>query len=109
MSKHLLGEAGAETSRVITGIITGVGFLGAGALIHEGSGVHGLTTAASIWLVASVGIACGVGLYMLAAFVTLLALLVLVGLSPLTKTIKKRVQQRGANSSGYHRRSTDEE
>lgn len=109
MSKHLLGENGAEVSRVIAGVVTGVGFLGAGALIHEGSGVHGLTTAASIWLVASIGIACGVGLYMLAAFVTLLALLVLVGFSPLTKMIRKKVQQRGASNSGYHRRSTDEE
>ncbi len=89
-----LGAADAG-GRIAAGIVTGVGFLGAGALIQERSGVHGLTTAASIWLVASIGIACGVGYYMLATFVTFLALLALYGLLPITRKIRHYRQKRG--------------
>ena len=76
-------------------IVTGVGFLGAGALIHEGSGIHGLTTAASIWLVASIGIACGLGYYLLAVLVTFLALVTLYGLFPISRRIRQYRQRRG--------------
>lgn len=107
MGRKLLGDTGESTSRVIAGIVTGVGFLGAGVLIHEGSGVHGLTTAASIWLVASIGIACGESFYLLAAFITLLALMVLVGFSPLTRRIRKKTEQKALRDHHYHRRSTD--
>ncbi len=79
--------------RMTAAVITGVGFLGAGVLIHEGSGVHGLTTAACIWLVASIGIACGAGMYFIALLTTLLALLVLMGLSPFTRRIRKRYRK----------------
>ena len=81
--------------RVVQGIVTGVGFLGAGALIQEGSGVHGLTTAASIWLVASIGVACGAGYFLLATVVTFLALLALFGLMPLTRRIRARRRANG--------------
>jgi putative Mg2+ transporter-C (MgtC) family protein len=74
--------------RVAGGIVTGVGFLGAGALIQEGNGVHGLTTAAGIWLVASIGIACGAGYYVMAAVATGLALAALFGLLPITRRIR---------------------
>ncbi|HPD45355.1 MAG TPA: MgtC/SapB family protein [Anaerohalosphaeraceae bacterium] len=89
-------EAGAADAggRIAAGIVTGVGFLGAGALLQEGSGVHGLTTAASIWLVASIGVACGVGYYILATLVTFIALVVLCGLLPIARRIRRyrRVQ-----------------
>ncbi len=83
-------DAPDAPGRVAAGIITGVGFLGAGALIQEGSGVHGLTTAAGIWLVASIGVACGTGYYLLAALVTFLALVALFGFLPLSKKIRQR-------------------
>jgi len=82
------GNANAE-ARVIQGIITGVGFLGAGALMHTQGNVHGLTTAATIWLVTGVGIACGLGRYHTAVLTTVLTLLILWGLSPLDKKLKK--------------------
>ena len=104
VSKHLGVELHDGGTRMAAGIVTGVGFLGAGALIQEGSGIHGLTTAASIWLVASIGIACGAGLYRLAVVVTLLALLALLGLSPLTRMI--RGKKRRADDVPQ-RRSTD--
>ena len=61
----------AETSRVVSTIITGVGFLGAGTIIQRRSGVLGLTTAAGIWAAAGIGMAVGIGLYTLAVGGTL--------------------------------------
>jgi len=70
--------ASTDPARVAAGVVAGVGFLGAGAIIRSsGEAVHGLTTAASIWAVAAVGLAVGVGLYIVSAVVTLLALIVL--------------------------------
>ena len=80
--------------RIAAGIVAGVGFLGAGALIQEGSGIHGLTTAAGIWLVASIGVACGMGYYLMAALTTFLALVALFGLMPITRKIRRRRQQK---------------
>ena len=90
ISKHFVTELGDGSGRMAAAIVTGVGFLGAGVLIHEGSGIHGLTTAASIWLVASIGVACGTGLYLIAAVVTAMALFVLLCLSPITKKLHKK-------------------
>src|ERR1700704_1332831 len=59
-----IGEgSSADASRVIQGIVTGIGFLGAGVIIrnNEGQHIHGLTTAACTWLTACIGAACGVG------------------------------------------------
>jgi len=71
-------------SRVIQGIIAGVGFLGGGAILKssgagEQESVHGLTTAASIWLVAALGIASGAGQWIAALIAVTLALLILIG------------------------------
>ncbi|SRR6266487_912032 len=66
-------------SRAIQGIIAGVGFLGGGAILKSNDEmVHGLTTAASIWLVASLGVACGAGQWIIAIIALAIALLVLV-------------------------------
>ena len=69
----------ADQSRVIQGIVTGIGFLGAGAIIKHRSedGVKGLTTAAGVWMTAAIGIACGLGRESTAILSTLLALIVL--------------------------------
>jgi putative Mg2+ transporter-C (MgtC) family protein len=55
--------AHAEPTRIASNIVTGVGFLGAGAILREGLSVHGLTTAASLWVVAAIGMAVGLGMY----------------------------------------------
>jgi putative Mg2+ transporter-C (MgtC) family protein len=66
-------------SRAVQGIIAGVGFLGGGAILKSNDEiVHGLTTAASIWLVASLGIACGAGQWIIAIIALAIALVVLV-------------------------------
>ena len=68
-----------EGTRVAAGIVTGIGFIGAGAIMHREQGiVGGLTTAASIWVVAAVGMAAGAGMYLVAGVATLLILAVLL-------------------------------
>ena len=73
---------GSDPIKAIAGIVGGVGFLGAGSIIRDNTGVRGLTTAATIWLAAAIGVACGLGYYLLAAacIITALTTLVLLGL-----------------------------
>ena len=75
--------------RIAAQIVTGIGFLGAGAIIHSGIGIHGLTTAAVIWVVASIGMACGAKMYSIAVSATILVLIVLLLLPPFEKKISK--------------------
>ena len=81
-----------STSRVIQGVITGVGFLGAGTIIRGQTeeSVRGLTTAASIWLAAAVGVACGLALWPLVLISCCLGLLILV-IEPIERWLKARV------------------
>ncbi|MEN6386652.1 MAG: MgtC/SapB family protein [Phycisphaerales bacterium] len=81
--------AGAEPGRIAAQVVTGIGFLGAGAIIHSGIGIQGLTTAAGIWIVASIGMACGAKMYLLAGFSAFLSLLVLLFLPFLERQISK--------------------
>ena len=67
----------ADPSRIAAQIVTGIGFLGAGAIIREGLSVRGLTTAATLWVVAAIGMACGAGYYWPAAATTVLTLVAL--------------------------------
>ena len=66
-----------DPTRIAAQIVTGIGFLGAGAIIREGLSVRGLTTAATLWVVAAIGMACGAGYYWPAAAATLLTLFAL--------------------------------
>lgn len=75
----LRGPAGGvgDSTRVIQGIVTGIGFLGAGVIVKEGFSVRGLTTAASIWVISAIGIVIGAGLYGAGAMATALTLILL--------------------------------
>ena len=73
-----LSFPGGNPSMIAAGVVTGVGFLGAGAILHRHGGVEGLTTAATIWVAACVGLAAGAGLYILAPAVTVMAFLILL-------------------------------
>ncbi len=84
-----MAEAGGSVTRIAAQIVTGVGFLGAGAIIQDRGGVHGLTTAATIWLVASIGMACGAGFYSLAVISAIIAVVVLIGLAKFEKPKKQ--------------------
>ena len=70
---------GVDPTRIIHGVITGVGFLGAGSIMRQDGYVQGLTTAASVWMVSAIGVAVGVHAYALAIGATVLALIVLEG------------------------------
>jgi putative Mg2+ transporter-C (MgtC) family protein len=79
-----------DPTRIAAGVITGIGFLGAGAIMRERAGVKGLTTAASLWVVAAVGLAVGCGFYSAAIFSTLLTLVVLMVLRTVEGAILDR-------------------
>jgi len=72
-----------DPSRVAAQVVSGIGFLGAGSIILRNEAVKGLTTAASIWAVAAIGLASGAGLYTAAIASTLIILAILAGLKPL--------------------------
>lgn len=90
------GDAGAGSSirvdpaRVAYGVMTGVGFLGAGAVIRYGVNVRGLTTAASLWCTAAVGLASGLGMYKVAVVATMLVIFTLFVLPKLDQWIPSR-------------------
>jgi putative Mg2+ transporter-C (MgtC) family protein len=89
MSQHLVEGTDGSVARIAAQIVTGVGFLGAGAIIQDRAGVHGLTTAATIWLVASIGMACGAHFYALAVIATFVAIIVLIGFGKLAKPLER--------------------
>jgi putative Mg2+ transporter-C (MgtC) family protein len=70
-------SSAVDPSRIAAGVVTGIGFIGAGAIFQSGGNVMGLTTAASIWVAAAIGVAAGAGLYEIATFSTLLSLIVI--------------------------------
>ncbi len=78
-AKELTATGNLDPTRIIHGVITGVGFLGAGSILRQEGYVHGLTTAASIWMVAAIGTTVGLHAYGLAITGTVLALVVLEG------------------------------
>ncbi len=71
------GSSSMDPQRVLQGIVTGVGFLGAGVIFRDGFTVRGLTTAACIWVVSAIGVLFGIGFYLMGGVATLLTLIVL--------------------------------
>ena len=80
---------GADTSRVAAMIVSGIGFLGAGAILHERGGVQGLTTAASLWVTAAVGMAVAVGMVLMSLATAALVFFVL----RFAPTVRQRVSR----------------
>jgi putative Mg2+ transporter-C (MgtC) family protein len=81
-----------DPSRVAAQVVSGIGFLGAGAILARGEIVKGLTTAASIWTVAAIGLAVGGGLYFAAGASTVVILVILAGVKPLEELYRARNQ-----------------
>jgi putative Mg2+ transporter-C (MgtC) family protein len=82
LARHAVDEIGGsnlDPTRIIHGVVTGIGFLGAGSILRQEGWVQGLTTAASVWMVSAIGVAVGVRAYPLAITGTVLALVVLEG------------------------------
>src|SRR3982751_1773038 len=77
-----LAQVGGTPDRIAAQIVTGIGFLGAGSILRSGRSVHGMTTAATIWVNAAIGMAAGAGEFAMASLATLITLLVLAVLGP---------------------------
>lgn len=86
-----------SVSRVIQGVVAGIGFLGGGTILKSDSGeqISGLTTAASLWVVACLGIACGVGLWVMSLVALALALLVLIAGEAVERVLHRLLGTRG--------------
>jgi putative Mg2+ transporter-C (MgtC) family protein len=95
-----------DPSRIAAQVVSGVGFLGAGAILLRGEMVRGLTTAASIWAVAGIGLAVGSGLYWPAVASTVIILLILAGLKPLEDRYRLRHQTARLKIQAQHRSFT---
>jgi putative Mg2+ transporter-C (MgtC) family protein len=85
------GIFGADPTRLTAQIVTGIGFLGAGAIIRTGGSVQGLTTAATVWVNAAIGVAAGGGRYILAIGATALTIVILLALTQIEKVMARGV------------------
>ena len=84
----------ADPGRIAAQVVSGMGFLGAGAIIRLGSNIKGLTTAASLWLVAAIGMTIGAGMYAAAITAEILSLIALMLLNPLERKFFPEVQNK---------------
>jgi putative Mg2+ transporter-C (MgtC) family protein len=87
-SEH--GQQTEMVARAIQGLMAGIGFLGGGVILHTDRKVHGLTTAAMVWLTSALGVACGLGQLRLVGFALLAALLLVLAGGPFERMIHKR-------------------
>jgi putative Mg2+ transporter-C (MgtC) family protein len=88
VSSAYLGVVNFDPLHMAGSVVTGVGFLGAGLIIFRGDTLHGITTAAGLWIVAALGVAVGFGMYGVAIFTTLLTLVIFTGLWYVESRIK---------------------
>ncbi|MEJ0026654.1 MAG: MgtC/SapB family protein [Rhizomicrobium sp.] len=79
-----------DPSRIAAQVVSGIGFLGAGSILLRGDVIRGLTTAASLWSVAAIGLAVGGGLYVEAVAATIVILIILTGIKPLEERLQRR-------------------
>lgn len=89
LSIELTKESG-DVTRIIAQVVTGVGFLGAGVIFREGSDVHGLTSAATIWCSAAIGCIAASGFYLESVICTLLVVIVNTFIEPIDKWLRNR-------------------
>ena len=90
-----------DPSRMISGIVTGIGFLCAGAIIRGGAHISGLTTAATLWIVSGIGMAVGAGYYSASIIVTAVVFVVLTGLRSVERKIVEKFKN-GDKGGGKH-------
>ena len=87
--------AGFDPSRIAAQVVTGIGFLGAGCILQQGAHITGLTSAATIWVVAAIGLVAGAGFPILAVIVALLVLATLAVLEPIERRLFQRNRESG--------------
>jgi putative Mg2+ transporter-C (MgtC) family protein len=92
LSATLAAGAGGDSTRIAAQILTGIGFLGAGAIIRTGRDVHGLRTASTVWVNAALGMAAGGGQYHMTFIAVGITLIVLLILAPIERTFERWAQ-----------------
>jgi putative Mg2+ transporter-C (MgtC) family protein len=86
-----------DVTRVASYVAAGIGFIGGGAILKQAGGVRGLTTASSLWVVAAIGLSCGVGFWIPAVAAALLSVVSLVALVPVRSIMRRAAARRGGN------------
>jgi putative Mg2+ transporter-C (MgtC) family protein len=89
LSATLAAAGGGDSTRIAAQIVTGMGFLGAGAIIRTNRDVHGLTTAATVWVNAALGMAAGGGQYHMTLIAVAITLIVLLILAPFERALER--------------------
>ena len=84
------GAANADVTRVASQIVVGIGFIGGGTILRQGANVRGLTTAATLWVTAAIGLAVAAGAYFAATLSTAVAVITLAGFKPLSRWIGRQ-------------------
>ncbi len=107
LSPLIAGELSTSKGQIASNIVQGVGFLGAGLILHNRNRISGLTSAATVFSVAAVGMTCGAGLYVPAVFSTVLVLVALEAVGALEKTTNLKLQTRiyevrGSDADAVH-------
>jgi putative Mg2+ transporter-C (MgtC) family protein len=90
---YTTGHVGIDPTRVAAQVVTGIGFLGAGAILRQGVNVRGLTTAAALWVTAAIGMSVGLGYWTGAIATTILTLIALYGLKRVQQVLLARVRK----------------
>lgn len=100
-----------DTARIAAQVVTGIGFIGAGTVFRHGATIFGLTTAATLWIAASIGMACGAGMYVVAILGTIFSILTLVSVRVFEKNIlissTKNTKRLKVNISCVNEKSDD--
>ena len=100
-----------DTARIAAQVVTGIGFIGGGTVLRHGATVFGLTTAATLWIAASIGMACGAGMYLVAIIGTILSIITLVSVRVFEKNIlissTKNTKRLKVNISCINEKSED--
>ena len=82
--------ANADVTRIASQVVVGIGFIGGGTILREGANVRGLTTAATLWVTAAIGLAAAAGAYFVATLTTVVAVVTLAGFKPLERWIASK-------------------
>ena len=98
LSAQMADKYGGDHTRIAAQIIAGIGFIGAGTILHSQGSVVGLTSAATIFVTASVGMAAGAGMYATAIFATVVILIALIGLGRLEDYFERRHFQKNPSA-----------
>ncbi|HLQ18450.1 MAG TPA: MgtC/SapB family protein [Tabrizicola sp.] len=97
MAIEVIGADSEQQSRILEGLMTGIGFIGGGAILKQGDRARGTATAASLWATGAIGAAVGYGQLDIAVILSLVTVLTLVLMTPLRRVVQERVEQEDAS------------